>query len=338
MCIIWHNFLVFIFLTFGYNDSMKNEKVLEILEFENDRLKVGLSNIQGNLADSVAINREALIEFEKIRADFSELVKNSDLIVKQVNSLTDKVSDSKKKTDQMGGLVEVINGLLKHIVSISDQTNLLALNATIEAARAGEAGKGFAVVANEVKELSKNARKSAEDITHAVKEINAQSGEVSASMEESSELCDKVRDITSDFYQKLSQTSDANQRSIDRVSKTNDRIFMSLAKLDHVIWKVNTYLSVLKNEETFSFVDHHNCRLGKWYEAGDGKKSFSHLGSFKSLENPHSVVHNGTKNVFELINSNSDDYERLEQAIREIERGSDGVFDVLDRILSEKQY
>jgi hypothetical protein len=55
------------------------------------------------------------------------------------------------------------------------------------------------------------------------------------------------------------------------ISINTVNVFMSLAKLDHVLWKVNTYLSVSKGEPAFDFVDHHNCRLGKWYYEGEGK-------------------------------------------------------------------
>lgn len=316
---------------------MSDEKLFKILSYENERVKEGLVNIQSNLADSVAINREALDEFEWIKSDFESLVQSSDQISQEMKNLTNQVSDSKDKTDKMGNLVDVITGLLKTIVGISDQTNLLALNATIEAARAGESGKGFAVVANEVKELSKQTKQAAENVTKAVEEINAQSTQVSQSMELSNNLCDEVNSIVQSFYQRINKTRDSNLRSITRVSRTNDRIFMSLAKLDHVIWKVNTYLSVLKNEETFQFVDYHNCRLGKWYYEGDGRASFSNLRSYSLLEKPHSIVHNGTKQVFQQLGKDKKiNLEELEMALRQMEEGSDGVFAILDQILSEK--
>jgi len=50
------------------------------------------------------------------------------------------------------------------IHDITGQTRILALNATIEAARAGEAGKGFAVVANEVKTVSSEIERLADEM------------------------------------------------------------------------------------------------------------------------------------------------------------------------------
>ena len=40
-----------------------------------------------------------------------------------------------------------------------------------------------------------------------------------------------------------------------------------------------------------SFADHHNCRLGKWYEGGKGKELFGHTPSFAQLAAPHEAVH-----------------------------------------------
>jgi methyl-accepting chemotaxis protein len=78
-----------------------------------------------------------------------------------------------------------INESVDFITHIAQQTHLLALNATIEAARAGEHGRGFSVVAEEIRKLADASRKFADPISRLAKEINTQSGEVIASMTDS---------------------------------------------------------------------------------------------------------------------------------------------------------
>ena len=95
---------------------------------------------------------------------------------------------------------------------------------------------------------------------------------------------------------------------------------MSLAKLDHVLWKVNTYYSVQTLQEQFTFVDHHNCRLGKWYYEGEGQEIFS-TSSFK---------------IFDNIAKEDSNKESIMQALKEMESGSQNIFSTLDRILQDK--
>ncbi|MCW8907639.1 MAG: CZB domain-containing protein [Sedimenticola sp.] len=113
---------------------------------------------------------------------------------------------------------------------------------------------------------------------------------------------------------------------------------MSLAKLDHVLWKVNTYLSVNMNEPAFDFVDHHNCRLGKWYYQGEGKEFFSESSHYVAIEQPHSVVHQGTKGVFELLGTGQRDYPALMRAFRTMEESSQQVFAMLDRVEEDAKH
>ena len=317
--------------------SENNDKnLLKLLQFENEQLKLGLVNVQSNLAESTEINYDSLAEFNEIKNDFSELLGDSRSLTEQMQELTSLLATSKSRTQIMAEQIENINGLLQKIVGISYQTNLLGLNATIEAARAGEAGKGFAVVADEVKALARESKKAADEITMAIDQINDESITFSHSMEDSSNGCEKIKTVVDQFDLRLHETSQANNRSVHRMLGTNDRTFTSLAKLDHIIWKVNTYLSVMKQEKQMDFVDHKSCRLGKWYTSGEGKKSFSKLKSYPHLDHPHSVVHSGTKRVFDLIGKDESYSQELENALKEMERGSDSVFEVLDKMLKEK--
>jgi hypothetical protein len=111
---------------------------------------------------------------------------------------------------------------------------------------------------------------------------------------------------------------------------------MSLAKLDHILWKTNTYYSTATKEEKFKFVDHNSCRLGKWYNEGEGKEMFSKTPSYPKLNTPHATVHNGTHKVFDLIVEENIDTNALIAAFAEMEKGSDEVFAILDKILHDK--
>lgn len=173
-----------------------DKKLIEFLQRENEQLKLSLVNVQSNLAESTEFNDQSLSEFNDIKNDFSELINDSRHLTEQMAGLAALLATSKSRTQVMAEQIENINSLLQKIVGISYQTNLLGLNATIEAARAGEAGKGFAVVADEVKALARESKKAADEITSAIEHINDESLTFSRSMEDSSEGCEKIKDLS----------------------------------------------------------------------------------------------------------------------------------------------
>ncbi len=78
-------------------------------------------------------------------------------IKKQVDLIVTHMLDLGRKSQQIGGVVDIINEL-------ADQTNILAINATIEAAGAGDNGRRFAVVADEIRKLADRVGGSTKDI------------------------------------------------------------------------------------------------------------------------------------------------------------------------------
>lgn len=313
-----------------------SKKMLDLMTFENEKLREGLSTIQANLAESVEFNSETNSVCNEIYTQFQNLVRNSEKIVSNGQILNSLLSETISSATEMIESVNQTSSFLKSIQSVADQTNLLALNATIEAARAGEAGKGFAVVANEVKDLSKQTGQMVESIETLLKKINHSSQKVEEHMNKALEQSNENKEVLSDFNTHVISTQRQNNLIRDNVSKNSDRVFVTLAKLDHVIWKINTYLSILKKKPVFKFVDYHNCRLGKWYYEGEGKKNFSHVFSYKNLEQPHSVVHNGTKRILEDLEKGEFNLEVFIDSINTMEEGSDGVFKFLDNILKKK--
>ena len=83
-------------------------------------------------------------------------------------------------------------------------------------------------------------------------------------------------------------------------------------------------------------MDHHNCRLGKWYYEGEGATFFKDTQSYEALESPHSVVHNSTHKIFKLLQTENIGSELYVKTFEEMEHASDTVFETLDRMLHEK--
>lgn len=312
-----------------------NDWMMDVLRKENLQLKQGLATIQGNLAASVNANLANIETCRQIEANCERLSEESSSIQADTNEFSEAVSQIRELVERMDSQLIGMHKFVDMINEISEQTNLLALNAMIEASRAGEAGRGFAVVADEVKNLSRQTQGAVGSIGESIDSILKNSKAISNQMRGIDERSDQIRDTVVGLNEHINQTNVMNAEATQSVTNANDRVFMSLAKLDHIIWKVNTYLSVLDGNATFSFVDHHSCRLGKWYEEGDGRKSFSAMASFAGLETPHSQVHDATKQVFSLLEQGTDSFE-MANALDRMERGSDGVFEYLDRILFEK--
>ena len=307
-------------------------KLNRLMTSENTHIQSGLTDIQGNMASTVTSTKETLSQMGNINSDFDEITHDA----RQIVASLEKVSHI---SEQSNGVVKVlsqhagkINAVLTMIQDISEQTNLLALNAAIEAARAGEAGRGFAVVADEVRGLAVKTRSAISD-TRAI--IDEMLGNVASVEKSSDEALDGVKGVVNGVANLDGQINALHQHirsSFQDFGLMADSVFVSLAKLDHVIWKVNTYLSINLREPAFQFVDHHNCRLGKWYYEGDGREYFSSSAFYRELEAPHAKVHNGTRDVFMLIGGGPLDYEALQKVLGEMEDGSDKVFASLDHI------
>lgn len=313
------------------------QQINDILKRENEQLRKGLADIQANLADSVGLNRENLQLCQGNKELYDELCGQFGEIRGETGELRAQMATSCALVAKTDAQVREIQKVAELIQDIADQTNLLALNATIEAARAGDAGKGFAVVAAEVKELSTQSQTAAKGISKAVEDILKSSEQISGTMQDLDVKSEDIDRTIGEFNHKIQDASGRNDETLQHVSGSNDRVFMALAKLDHVLWKVNTYLSLLEEKPTFSFVDYHHCRLGKWYYEGDGQTEFAGAPSFAQLEKPHADVHQGTRQLFDLLNSGqTQDVAELRRAIDLMEQGSDGVFRLLDRILHEK--
>ncbi len=319
------------------NSSCDNDKIKKLMQYQNEQLKGNISCIQKNMADSVenATNgNEKLGVLLKNISSSSQKTSHISFSLEELSTLSNESIHTVEGLSTRANDVERILSLIK---DISDQTNLLALNAAIEAARAGEHGRGFAVVADEVRKLADQTDKAVSEINISLQSmkqdvvsLNGQFDQIRKSVLTSGDSITELNTI-------LQENTALMQDTLKCSKFTNDRVFMSLAKFDHVLWKVNTYLSAVTQKEQFKFVSHHNCRLGKWYEKGEGKENFAHSPHYKALDAPHAIVHNATHKVFDTMVQNPLDYDKLQSNFSEMEDASNKVFGILDKILHDKR-
>ena len=257
-----------------------------------------------------------------------------------VGRLNEHAHALQKQAQSSSGAVSVledstrsIQQLLSSIKEISDQTNLLALNAAIEAARAGEHGRGFAVVADEVRQLAKKAHDASDQIDELVTTVVSQTQNIAELIEESNNGSVNVSASASQISSVVSQMTTQTQRMQHVINRAATNMFLQTVKMDHAVWKSNVYNIVECGRSGESVVDHHNCRLGKWYFKGAGAEKYKHLHSFKRLDTPHQHVHTAGAQAASLLGSGN--LKAVLEQLKNMEDASIQVVDALDALQGE---
>ncbi|AWI75247.1 chemotaxis protein [Parazoarcus communis] len=306
-----------------------------------------LRNLKGNQSDLIKVSTEmdgVMGIAEENRQGATRSHEEVSRIGAALEGINERMQAMTTAAGELGEASVTIRRAVSIISEITDQTNLLALNAAIEAARAGEVGRGFAVVADEVRKLAERTKAATTEISHITEGFRSR---VEAMVEQTAEVGEQsalVSGNVSTFRERFAAVATSAEKTIYHLDRAKDFSFASLVKMDHIIYMQNAYVSMEakgEGEEADAIlVDHHQCRLGKWYYDGSGKALFGATRAFADLEKPHARVHGSVHAALKGIQSdmaNADETrEAIVAAMESAEAGSHDVIRLISRMVEEK--
>ena len=305
-----------------------------------DMLTNGCENNLIEVQKDIGVNLDKIEEIDDLSTSMqytiNELYKSAETLL-SVAHIGESANELKVIANNLDENINQISEVISLIKEISDQTNLLALNAAIEAARAGEHGRGFAVVADEVRKLAEKTQKATSEVEVNITTLKDNSNQMLLQSNKVGEVSIQSEQFIQQFQGNFRELDSKNVLLKKDVQNISNRVFISLAKIDHILFKVEGYKGVLNNKEN-ELSNHKNCRFGKWVEAS-GKDMFSVTKSFNKIETPHKKVHNSVNEALECIKNGSclSDINYVKNLFSEAEKASQELFEILNNMLNEKE-
>lgn len=193
--------------------------------------------------------------------------------VAEINRLGDKINAMADQILHLGEQTGQIGNIAILLKDMSGQINMLALNAAVEAARAGEHGRGFAVVAGEIRKLADQSRKSAEQTSVLVGDIQKSTNASIMMTEEGTRSVAEVRQLA----HKVAELFDNLSGMADSVNENSQQVMLNArqqsAAFDQIVEATNSIAT--GSRETAAGISQTKIGVQKMTEAAQNLRAIA---------------------------------------------------------------
>lgn len=175
-----------------------------------------------------------------------------------------------------------------------------------------------------------------EDISQMLSEQTKAVQEIASGISNVAELSHNNRERTDKTIKSVGATESLIEEQFAKLEKIDIPDYvLHRAKSDHFIWKkkLAEMFVGLNNLNESKLADHHQCRLGKWYDQ-ISDPVLTNNADFKALVEPHGRVHKFGKDAARAYNQG--DAINADHLFDEMENASVEVIGLLDKLIDDR--
>ncbi len=226
--------------------------------------------------------------FAVVADEVRNLAEKSAQAAKEIEQVTSDIGRQSKDVELK------VNEGLSHLKNSQESLNIVLDVINVAEIAAAKTNEQVTQIATAAEEQSQVAAEMASNLTNLTSNMN--------------ELQNLFNELGGSFDKVIGDIS----KSINIFGEWKfDCMLLNIVKSDHLLW-VTRALETLSKKETSlkstELADHHQCRLGKWYDTV-GKDKYGDYKEFIELGNIHPKVHETGKALVDAVNA-----KRLDEA------------------------